>query len=292
LYLCDKFGEGSSWKGREAVAANHRGTGRTIWLIARLVAPPLAALVLAGVALPQILDSPTVRIPTFRVGVGSGSGPAPVEKIVVTAPAALAHLSHGSHRRARKQTPKPATAQNQGGGQPISSLIGGPAPAPQPPTAAQPVTTPKHAVTHHPKATHPKRVHQRHVHQKPTTPPSAPPVTGPEDDQGHESGHHGLALGHQKPAFPGKAGKDKGQPPRGLARGHRDHFPPGQARKESRPPRGVARGYREHVPPGQASKSQHSHSDEGDDSDEQGHSSPGHGNGAHGQRSHGRGRGH
>src|SRR5207248_7299318 len=74
-------------RGRDVVSANDGGSGTGIWGMTRLVAPALAALALAGVALPWILDAGTVRLPAIGVGVstGSASGPPAVAKVEVTA---------------------------------------------------------------------------------------------------------------------------------------------------------------------------------------------------------------
>ena len=72
------------------MSANDSGSGTGIWGMARLAAPALVALVLAGVALPWILDAGTVHLPAIGVGVstGSGSGPPAVAKpkVVIRTP--------------------------------------------------------------------------------------------------------------------------------------------------------------------------------------------------------------
>src|SRR6266571_2002617 len=89
--------EGSFGRGRNAVSANDSGNGTGVWGMARLAAPALVALVLAGVALPWILDAGTVH-PAIGVGVstGSDSGPAAVAKIVVPPPSKSTGTHHHS----------------------------------------------------------------------------------------------------------------------------------------------------------------------------------------------------
>jgi hypothetical protein len=307
------------------VSADDSGNGTGIWGMARLAGPALVALVLAGVALPWILDSGTVHLPAIGVGVttGSGSGPAAVAKIVV-APSKSTGTHHHSHSSAASvapaQTSKPTTEG--------SSPVGGQA-------VASPVVQPAHQSSSGAKRTAkpPSPVTKPNSGSGTSTPP--PNTNGQGNGgQGNEGGNHGppaqspaaathpgRALGHQKHGFLGKAAQDKGTPPRGLALGHRDHVPPGQARKESRPPHGLALGHRDHVPPGQARKQSESHGhsseshghggnardqsrdDQGQNSGGSGghdHGSHGHhgdtpsdqANGAHGTDSHGRGNGH
>jgi hypothetical protein len=263
-------------RGREAVSADDRGNGTGIWGAARLAAPALVALVLAGVALPWILDSGTVHLPAVGVGVGarSGSGPAAVAKIVVTSPSTSAGVQHHSHPPAAStgpvSTPRAATASSShAGGQAVTSPVVHP--AHQPPSGANRSPTPTSPVT------------------KPSSGSRTPtPTTEPavNTQVPAERSHPGRAFGHQKHVFFGQTARDKSEPPRGLAFRHRNHVPPGQAWEN-----GASHG---HCSGGQG---QDSH---GDNSDEQTHSShgrhgdasPGHANGSYGADSQGRGHDH
>jgi hypothetical protein len=301
------------------VSANDSGSGTGIWGMARLAAPAVVALALAGVALPWILDAGTVHLPAVGVGVStnSSSGPPAVAKIVVVKPtrnsAGTQHHSHpAGTSAAQSQAPQSATGHStQAGDQAATS------PVVHHPTHPSPTASTRTAAPPSPVIKSTPRSH------KPTPPTK---ITGKsEGDQGNESpatpSHHGRALGHEKHAFRVRAAEDKGEPPRGLALGHRHHAPPGQARKEGRPPHGLALGHRNHVPPGQARKHGESGHQGGDDEDqnsqdddndsqghnshghhgdEQGHgshghhgdASPGHDDGSQGADSHGRGHGH
>jgi hypothetical protein len=289
--------------------------------MARLAAPAVVALALAGVALPWILDSGTVHLPAVGVGVSHGSSSAPpaVAKIVVVKPstatknsAGTQHHSHPAGTSAVQTQPQSATGSSTGAG-------------------SQAATS---SVVHHPTHQSPAGPIRTAAPPNPVikstprsqTPPPTTTING-QDERAHgdqspaTTPHHGRALGHQKHAFRAKAAEDKGPPPRGLALGHRNHVQPGQARKENRPPGGLALGDRNHVPPGQAHKHSESHGQSSDDqgqdsqgddnnaqgnsshghhSDEQGHNShgqngdasPGHSGGSQGADSHGRGHGH
>jgi hypothetical protein len=259
-----------------------------------LAAPALVALVLAGVALPWILDAGTVHVPAIGVGVttGSASGPPAVTKVVVTSPSKNAGTPQQHHSQ-------PA-----------------PAPAAYTPTAKPSTGSSSQTGVHAPMSAAGGSSHQSHSGPTRTAAPPNPvirtiprsqvptPATNPKaDESSTTTSHPGRALGHFKHAFHGEAEQAKGPPPRGLALGHRNHVPPGQARKAGRPPRGPALGHRDHVPPGQARKQgggEQGQNSQGDDNDEQGHgspgqqgdTSPGQSDGSHGADSHGRGHGH
>jgi len=302
------------------VSANDTGNGTGIWGITRLAAPALVALVLAGVALPWILDSGGAHLPPVGVGVstGSASGPPAVAKVEVKSP----HKSAATQQSSQSTTASAGPAQTSKPATGSSSTAGGQA-------ATSPVVHPAHQSTTGPtrNAAPPSPVIKttpRSHKPTPTTQPKAS-LKGQHEDNGDQSpsttSHHGRALGHEKHAFRVKAAEDKGQPPRGLALGHRNHVPPGQAREENRPKHGLALGHHNHVPPGQARKHSQSPSggsddqsrdSQGDDNDaqdqsshghesnEHGHSShghhgdasPGHDDGSNGADSHGRGHGH
>src|SRR5207248_8261542 len=107
------------------------GTG--IWGMTRLVAPALAALALAGVALPWILDAGTVRLPAIGVGVstGSASGPPAVAKVEVSASKSTGTQHHAQSTGtsvAPAQTSKPSTgSSSRAGGQAAPSPVVHPA---------------------------------------------------------------------------------------------------------------------------------------------------------------------
>src|SRR5205823_6352865 len=102
-----------------AVAANEPRTGRAVLAIARVAAVPVIALVVAGVALPRILDSGPGHLPTFGLGSGpgshSGSGPGPVEKVVVPPLSPAKHAHHRSGAQAHSTPAAGATATASGG---------------------------------------------------------------------------------------------------------------------------------------------------------------------------------
>jgi hypothetical protein len=308
------------------VSVNGNGRGNEIWGAARLVAPAVVALVLAGVALPLILDSGTARLPAVAVSVatGPGSALAPVEKIVVTTPS---KSSSGAQQHANQAAASAAPSQSAGNtasSSPVSGqAVSGPVvqPAQQSPAAANRNANPPKAVTKPSSGS-----------QTPQATPKPPANTEGQGDEGEHgqsqssTSHPGRALGHQKHEFFGKATHEKAAPPRGgRALGHQKHEFEKAAHEKSGPPWGRALGRRDHVPPGQArahSESHHGHgsdeqgddsqgddNDQGDDSHghhgnphdhassgsdsgERGDSSPGHGNGSHGADSHGRGHGH
>ena len=292
-----------------------------IWAAARLVAVPVIALVLAGVALPRILDSGTGHIPAIGIGSGSGSGPSsrsssgppPVAKIAVSPPAA-GKRTHQHPTFVPATSPAPAATRTPTAGG--SLQVNGQA-------AESPVSRPLHQSTERTKQpttpTHPSGGTGSGA-PPPTNQPA--PATGGAGDQAAGEGNQSptpalsprLDLGHQNHVPPGQARKNQNQPPPGLALGHRNHVPPGQARKDqNQPPPGLALGHRHHSPPGQARKSNDSRGHDGDDQDEDSrdddsggqdssshghhggehdHSPPGHASGADAHHSHGRGRGH
>ena len=278
------------------MSANDSGSGTGIWGMARLAAPAVVALALAGVALPWILDSGTARLPAVGVGVSTGSSSTPpaVAKIVVVKPSTVTKNSAGTQHHAHPAGTSAAQTQTQ-------SATGNSSQ-----TGDQAATSP---VVHHPMHQSPSGPTRTAAPPSPvikTTPRSQtpPPATnikgqneGDHEDQSPAAGsHHGRALGHQKHAFRARRAEDKGQPPRGLALGHRNHFPPGQARKENRATHGLALGHGNHVPPGQARKHSESRdqgsddqgqNSQGDDNDAQGKSSHGHQSDEQGHNSHG-----
>jgi hypothetical protein len=248
------------------VSVNEPRKGRAFWAIARMAAVPVIALVVAGVALPQILDSGPGRLPSFGLGSSpgshSGSGAGPVAKVVVP-PLRTATPPHHRSAKPAHSTPtaRPTTTAS---GSSRQATAGRP--------TAKPVSRPVH--------------HSSGGRKQPTPTPTPTPtrsagggtgsvVTPPatqltpaaagQNDEGNRSSH-GLALGHHK---------------------HESHVPPGQLRKaENPPPRGLALGHRTHVPPGQARKAERSSESNDDD---QGESSRG--NSDHKHSSHGRGHG-
>lgn len=267
------------------MSANGSGNGTGIWGIARLAGPALIALVLAGVALPWILDAGTAHLPAIGVGVSTesgSSGPPAVAKIVVTPSSKGTGTQHHPHSTAVP----PASTQTRTSGSGSTSNAGEAAGIP----VVQPVH-PSSAGSSRTAAPPSPAIKTTPRSQKPapeTQPPANVNGHGNEDDQRDESPAattHGRALGHEKHAFHGNA-EDKGRPPRGLALGHRNHVPPGQARQNS-----------ESHGRGSGDEGQDS---QGDDNGEQGHSShghhgdtpPGHADGSHGADSHGRGHGH
>ena len=187
------------------MSANDSGNGTGIWGMARLAAPALAALVLAGVALPWILDSGTVHLPAIGVGVttGSASGPPAVAKIVVTTPAKNAGTQHHSHSSAASAVPAQASSSTTGSSGPVGGqAVSNPVvhhPAHQPPAGAGRTTTPPHAVT-------------RPGSGSQTPPPATEPAANLKHDtqSSATTSHPGLALGHQKHELHGKADQDKG----------------------------------------------------------------------------------
>jgi hypothetical protein len=309
------------------VSVNGNGRGNEIWGAARLVAPAVVALVLAGVALPLILDSGTARLPAVGVSVGTGPGSAlaPVEKIVVTTPSkSPSGAQHHANQSAASAAPAQTSlsAGSTASSSPVSGqAVSGPVvqPAQHSPAAANQTAKPPKAVT--------KPGSGSQTPQATPKPPASTEGQGDEGEHGQSqssTSHPGRALGHQKHEFFGKTAHEKAAPPRGRALGHQKHKFGKAAHEKSEPPWGRALGRRDHVPPGQArahSESHHGHgsdeqgdsqgddNDQGDDSHgdhgnphdhassrsdsgEHGHSSPGHGDGSHGAHSHGRGHGH
>jgi len=242
------------------VSADEHGKGRGLLAIARVAGPPLAALILGGAAMALILDSGgTVRLPAIRSGSGSPpAGSAPTEKIivpsspttkrahphhrvspskVVPAPTATVAAGSGSTRStghpATSPVSRPVHESPSGGNEPTAppTPSGGsgpgvttPTPAPPPPTTTTtPTTTPT---------------------------PSSPPAGG--GDQPDHDNHEDESPSLASPAPRLEHGHGNHQ---GLARGHRDHVPPGLARKDKghRTPPGLALGHQKnHVPPGPA----------------------------------------
>jgi hypothetical protein len=286
------------------------------------------ALVLAGVALPLILDS-GVKLPSIpSIGLGHGphssSASGPVEKVVVPPPATKRKPApHRTAAPAKPVRPTPAPRpqsqpQRSSGG---TSRLGGHTPTRQ-------ISRPTHTAPAHNKQPAPRpdrsggtSSHAPKPKAKPAPPPPAPPTTTTAAAPPPPPPTTTLATTPAIAAPPTTTSPAKAKGASGNKGSHAQpqasrqtlaltpktkHIPPGQADKQKGPPpRGRALGHRDHVPPGLAKKEPpgvppghasdkaHGHGNgsgqSGAQDDEQGN---GHGWGGGQDEGHGRGNGH
>jgi hypothetical protein len=258
-------GNASLGRGKGPVPADEPGKGRGLLAIARVAGPPLAALILGGAAMALILDSGgTVRLPAVRSGPGSSSaGSVPAEKVIVPSPATKP--THAHHRVVPSkiaQTPTPASTAPVVAGSGSTGSSGHPATSPVSRTGHQsqsggnqPPKPPARSggsgsggTTTTPEAPPPPTTTTTPTTTTPT--PSSPPASGGDQRDKEDQGDESPSLASPVPRLKHGHGNHHG-----LARGHRDHVPPGLARKNKshRTPPGLALGHQKnHVPPGPA----------------------------------------
>lgn len=213
------------------MAANEPRAGRAVLVLARIVAVFAVALVLAGIALPQILDSGSGHLPSLGRGSGlhSAAGSEPVASVVVP--------TFATGERPRRHSVAPVR-------KPISH---GPATGGTTRIGSRPVAGTVSRPVHHTSGGGKRPTPSPHANggtgsgiTTPTTPTPQPTIAAPAlEDQGSRS--NGRALGHRKHGIfvpPGLARKTQSPPPRGWAFGYRAHVPPGQAKKTEQRTRG------------------------------------------------------
>lgn len=213
--------------------------GRAVLAIATRVATPVIPFLIAAAGLAVLTTSGTTRVPA--VAPGSSALPSLPHESVVVSPQA-------THKKASR-APHAHAAHRSAGGR----LRSGPAQS----AGSAPTTPVSRPVTHRPAGVkQPPSRPKGHGGGSgsggsggsgsgssgsgtPTTPPTqtpqivslAPGCTHPRGlALGHLKQSHGLALGHRS-----KSCRSRTTGPPGLALGHRNNVPPGQARKAQTP---------------------------------------------------------
>jgi hypothetical protein len=262
------------------VTVNEPRKGRAVLAIATRVVTPAIPFLIAAAGLALLIDSGTTKLPA--VAPGSSALPSLPDESVVVSPEAI-------HKKAPRPPHAPATHRSAGG-----RARSGPARS----AGSAPTSPVSRPVTHEPTGgKQPPSRPKSHGGGSgsggsgsggsgsgtsgsgtPTTPTAQPPQIV---SLGQNCTHpRGLALGHLKQSH-------------GLARGHRSQ----SCRSRTTAPPGLALGHRNHVPPGQARKAQ-THQSGSDEHGDESSSSHGQGNGngrgngnGNGHSSHGRGNG-
>lgn len=273
------------------MTVNEPRKGRAVLAIATRVVTPVIPFLIAAAGLAVLTDSGTTKLPA--VAPGSSALPAlPHESVVVSPQATRKEAPRAPHARAVRRSAggqaRSGPAQSTGSAptSPVSRPV-----THRPTGGKQPVSRPKtHGGGSGPGGSGSGGAGSGGSGSgssgsvTPATPTTPTPqivslATGCTHPRGLALGHlkkaHGLALGHRS-----KPCRSRTTAPPGLALGHRNHVPPGQARKAQTRRRGSDEG-------GDESSSSQGEGNGGGHGNDNGHGN-GHGNG-NGHSSHGRG---